>query len=445
MRATITVPVGVQIGRLEQRHVIQPSPRWRGEAERDRDRILYSRAFQRLGSVTQVSASEPGHIFHTRLTHSLKVAQVARALACRLKHQAKHGPLTGTAAEAAASMDPDAAAASAMGHDLGHPPFGHTAEQSLDLKAGPAGGFEGNAQSFRILTRLALQALNPAGLNLTRQTLNGTLKYPWPRDASPPSGEKWGVYKDELEVFEWVREDSVLHEPSLVARLMDWADDLTYAVHDLDDFYRAGLIPLDRLAAGGAEVDQFRAGLLETRRAKSSTEADELLGALEDVLSRFRLRGPYSGTADERVALRSFGSRLITQYVEATSLQDPCVPRQALFLIDEPAERQVQALKALTWVYVIRRPSLAVLQHGQRRVIEALHDWYFAATEPKGDRRLLPPAYQDLLSPDATPEQRCRLVTDLVASLSEDAAVELYGRFSGTRSGSVTDAAARGA
>jgi dGTPase len=167
-----------------------------------------------------VTASEPGHIFHTRLTHTLKVAQVARALACRFKEQDKRGSLQGTASQLVATMDPDAAQAAAMAHDLGHPPFGHIAEQRLAVKACDAGGFEGNAQSLRIVTRLAVQAEHPPGLNLTRQTLNGMLKYPWGSAAAGPHDGKWGVYSDDEEVFRWVREDSAVEEPSLVARLI---------------------------------------------------------------------------------------------------------------------------------------------------------------------------------------------------------------------------------
>lgn len=393
--------------------------------------------------MTQVTASEPGHIFHTRLTHTLKVAQVAGALARRLKGHLARGELSGTAAQLVDAMDPDAAQAAAMAHDLGHPPFGHIAEERLNVKAHGAGGFEGNAQSFRIVTRLAVQTQHPPGLNLTRETLNGMLKYPWPKAVGGANAQKWGVYEADEEAFRWVREDSATEEPSLVARLMDWADDLTYAVHDVDDFYRAGLVPLDRLASARQELEYFRSGLLSTARAKDEAEADALIAALEDVLSLFRLREAYSGTVDQRIALRSLGSRLIGRYVEAVTVHDGGVPGKAVYEIEADAERQVKALKALTWVYVVRRPSLAVIQHGQRRLIDSLHDWYFDATEPKGDRRILPPAYQARFVPGSSVADRCRLVTDLVASLSEAAAIQLYRRMTGMDSGSVIDAASR--
>jgi dGTPase len=444
VRIEITVPVGEQITRLRERAVPEPAPTWRGEAERDRDRILYSSALLRLGHVTQVTASEPGHIFHTRLTHTLKVAQVARALARRLKQQHKSGELDGTAAELVEAMDPEATEAAALAHDLGHPPFGHIAEERLNVKADAAGGFDGNAQSLRIVTRLAVQAQHPPGLNLTRETLNGVLKYPWLKVPGGPHAAKWGVYAEDQEVFDWIREDSPADEPTLVARLMDWADDLTYAVHDVDDFYRAGLVPLELLASGARrEVQYFRNGLLSTKRAKDGAEADALMAALEDVLALFMLREAYSGTADQRVALRTFGSRLIGAYVDSVSLHDGRIPGKAVYEIVGDAERQVKVLKALTWVYVVRRPSLAVMQHGQRRIIDSLHEWYMAASESGGDRRILPPPYQSRLEPEAAAGERCRLVTDLVASLSEHAAVELYRRMVGAGPGSIIDAASQ--
>lgn len=437
MRVYLTVPVGEQIERLEDRQVSEAVAKWRGAGERDRDRILYSSALQRLGGVTQVTAPEPGHAFHTRLTHSLKVAQVARACARMLAKQS----LTGTAAQVVDALDPEAVEASALAHDLGHPPFGHIAEDRLAVNAADAGGFEGNAQSFRILTRLAAQAPNPRGLNLTRRTLNGVLKYPWPQSAE--RHKKWGVYDDDIVAFEWVREDSTANEPSLGARLMDWADDLTYAVHDVDDFYRAGLIPLDRLASGGIEVERFRSRLIETSQASNESDAHALVEALGDVLSLFQITEAYSGTEDQRIALRMFGSRLIGRYVDAVEVRDPSVPGKAVLAIDPKLVRQVRALKAATWLYVVRRPSLALIQHGQRRIIDGLFEWYYDATAPGGDARLLPPAYQARLSPDASSADRMRLVVDLIASLSEQAAVELHRRLSGTGGGSAMDATAR--
>jgi dGTPase len=258
-RAELTVPDLDGHKELSARQLsARKEPRWRTPAQRDHDRLLYSSAFQRLGGITQVTASELGRPFHTRLTHTLKVAQVARRSAERLK---QIDGLDGEARELVDALDPDATEAAALAHDLGHPPFGHLAETILNEKAVKAGGFEGNAQSFRIVTRLALRGPHP-GLDLTRQTLNGMLKYPWLRSAEQPfRNRKWGAYSSDEVAFRWVRLHSVGDERSLEACLMDWADDITYAVHDVDDFSRAGLIPLDALAHDHRERERFVARL----------------------------------------------------------------------------------------------------------------------------------------------------------------------------------------
>jgi len=178
-------------GSVDHRFHKEPLAQGRTEAQRDHDRVLYSSAFQRLTGITQIASSEVGHQLHNRLTHSLKVAQVARRLAERLGLKAD---------------TQERASAASLAHDLGHPPFGHVAEDELNLMATEWGGFEGNAQTFRILTKLAVRDLRYRGLNLTAPTLNGVLKYPWIVGDAPEGKEKnWGAYRTERKEFEWVR------------------------------------------------------------------------------------------------------------------------------------------------------------------------------------------------------------------------------------------------
>ena len=227
----------------------------RTEGQRDRDRVLYASAFRRLGGVTQVAAAGERLVFHNRLTHTLEVAQIARRLA---ENTVKDQP---DEVAALGGIDPDVVEASALAHDLGHPPFGHIAERVLDRlvrEYGNSDGFEGNPQSFRIVTKLALRHQDFPGLNLTRATLNAILKYPWLRGTGGGLRElKWGAYSSESEEFEWARELGPADAKSPEAELMDWADDIAYSVHDIDDFYRAGLIPLDRLLTDTDERDRF--------------------------------------------------------------------------------------------------------------------------------------------------------------------------------------------
>ena len=443
----ITVPTVEALEHLEGRLSGRSStPRWRSQSQRDYDRILYSSAFQRLGAITQVTASEVGRPFHTRLTHTLKVAQVARRSAERLKAMLKDGELDGSAAALVAALNVDATEAAALGHDIGHPPFGHLAETVLNKAAHDAGGFEGNAQSFRVLTRLALRAPYE-GLDLSRRTLNGVLKYPWPvSHEHHKRGRKWGVYSSDEETFEDVRKCSVARERSIEACLMDWADDVTYAVHDLDDFTRAGLIPLDQLASDPRERERF-ADRLRGDRHEGDPDPEEMLDALKNALGHVDLQGSYDDRVMQRVGIRSLGSMLITQYIEALTLE-PVDDDHAAVRIKSEARLQVDALKQLTWQYVIRRPSLAVIQHGQAHVVKRLWEWYREAAEDSGDSRLIPPQYQTRLAAiggeDSEPH-KIRLITDLVAGMTERTAIELYGRMMGVSPGSVLDTAARGA
>lgn len=208
--------------------------------ERDRDRILYSSAFRRLAGVTQVARSGEADFFHTRLTHRMKVAQVGRRLA---EHTLRRQP----GESAVLGVHPEVVEAACLAHDLGHPPFGHLGESILNrlvIKAGDTDGFEGNAQSFRILTRLAVRFEKAPGLDLTRAVLAAAIKYPWVRE--PDGGikeRKWGYYRTEQADFDFVRDGADFATKTAEAELMDWADDIAYSVHDLEDFHRGRMLP----------------------------------------------------------------------------------------------------------------------------------------------------------------------------------------------------------
>ncbi len=435
--------------------------RYRTPAQRDCDRILYSSAFHRLASVTQVTASESGHTFHNRLGHSLKVAQIGRRNAERLRWLAEQKQLTGAAARLIEAVDPDAVQAACLAHDLGHPPFGHIAEHVLgDLaREHVSDGFEGNAQSFRIVTNLAVRD-DARGLDLTRGVLNGILKYPWRyRPSDPVDGgvreRKWGYYEEDEDAYEFARagwpDDTLdeLPERSFEAELMDWADDLTYALHDMDDFYRAGLVPLDQLAQGADELKRFEQLLYEARdaapRAFPSLEIPEIVQTVHRICS---LEGPlasYHHTRDLRALMREFGSKLITRYLEAFQVENGPGDDEVLLKIDEGVRREVDALKLLVGVYVIRRPGLAVVQHGQTKVIADLFGWYYDASPAgaNGDRRLFPPGARERLEKAGnSPHQRARVVIDLISGLTESSAIQLHRRLSGGWTAPTLDATA---
>ena len=314
------------------RLVAEDPPSFRTEAQRDRDRILYSSAFLRLGHVTQVTAPETGRVFHTRLTHSLKVAQVARRTAESLPKQVERGLLKD---QRFLSVDPDAIEAASRAC-IGHPPFGHIAEEELHRAAAPVGGFEGNAQSFRIVVLLALRDWTPEdarepyeGLNLTWGVLNALLKYPRVGEASydvasdgasqPP---KIGAYHSEGKLLHAVRTQAgyTSDEQCLGAQIMDWADDLTYAVHDVEDFFRAGILPIWQLADPD-ERQRFIAYQSALHQQRGATPPDparseSLLTELANPeVSRFAT--PFDGSTAARAELRNTASNYIGRYVAA--------------------------------------------------------------------------------------------------------------------------------
>ncbi len=413
--------------------------------QKDRDRILYTEAFRRLAGVTQVVSPSEGHVFHNRLTHTLEVAQIARRLAENLL-RTEQG-----LADTHGGLDPDVVESAALAHDLGHPPFGHVAEKELDrlvVKAGVAEGYEGNAQSFRIVTRLAVRGEGTPeapGLDLTRATLNACLKYPWHRHTSGKKARKWGYYNSEQEDFNWARQGyrGLADQPCLEAQVMTLADDIGYSIHDTEDFFRAGLIPLDRIINSKDEVDRFLTSAFQELEANEDRQ-----GQLRQVFQEFRqllvFSRPYLGTQSDRQDVRAYTSTQIGRYLAAVTIRTEANAGGELLDLPEPMRQEIELVKHLTRYYVIDSASLASQQHGQRRVIRTLFKSYLRAAEAR-EWRILPAAYREQIraagegTSETGPQEIVRLIADMIAEMTDHQALSLYHRMTGHVSGSVLD------
>lgn len=417
-------------------------PDQRAEFQRDRDRILYSSAFRRLSGITQVVRAGEADVFHTRQQHTLKVAQVGRRLAEMCL--AQQGEIAGQL-----HLEPELVEAACLAHDLGHPPFGHIGESALNAlveAAGDPDGYEGNAQSFRILTKLAVRFEECPGLDMTRGTLSATLKYPWLRDKEHPKRRgKWGAYKAEKDDLLFALDGRAEGSRTPEAELMDWADDIAYSVHDLEDFHRCGAVPwhliftADRQPAGDTEhivratVEQwFEAPPDATGRVRDALRSlqDYLGGMFGDLLSK-----PYEGTREQRQQLRNMTSQLIGRYIKITRIKEPEIGGDTLDIPPEFLD-EVRVLKQIMRYYILQNPSLAAQQRGQQRIIENL----FKDIYSDSAKRL--PVYLPIRLRylwDLADGQRARFAADCIACLSEAEAIALHHRLHGLASGSVLD------
>lgn len=414
---------------------------------RDRDRVLYSDCFKRLGGVTQVVSSNEGHLFHNRLTHSLKVAQVSRRLAERL---------LGEDSSLAPDLSPDVCESAALAHDLGHPPFGHVAEKCLNqlaVASGLSDGFEGNAQTFRILTRLAIHKDSYPGLNLSRACLNATLKYPWARDRTGPHSKKFGYYDEDKPAFQFARAGNSAFKDeakSLEAQIMDLADEITYSVHDLEDFYRAGMLPVDRLAD---ENDSLVGSLFERWRArdpenKSLKYFDGSRDSISDACAFLQTAtsdDASPGSAAQLSILGNFRSAAITRF-----LSDVTVEKSGSYfklVMPDETKHLMAFLKQLIWNFVILNPKLATQQAGQIALVSRLFNVYKKAlSDSDRNVELLPARFEQLarevvrvVDSKQRALKAARLAIDVVASLSEQEAIILDRRTTGVDVGSVVD------
>jgi dGTPase len=387
-----------------QRWVTEPgkdSGYGRTPFERDRARVLHSAGFRRLATKTQVHTAGSDDFLRTRLTHSLEVAQISREMGARL------------------GCDPDVVDVAGLAHDLGHPPFGHNGESALHTVSEPCGGFEGNAQTLRVLTRLEAKVPG-AGLNLTRASLDAACKYPWRRVTGR---RKFGVYEDDLPVFDWVRPAGLGERRCLEAQVMDWADDVAYSVHDVEDGVHGGYLSLRPLLLDEAERAELCADVAGTYSEES---ADDLHSALDQLLADpvVAAVADYDGTYGAQVALKRMTSaltgRFVSSAVGATHSRYGTAPVRrydADLIVPRTVRDQCALLKGMALRYVMRTRAAEDWYEQQRTILIELVDALLRT--PSGLDALFLPLFETAQSDAAA----LRVVIDQVASLTDHAAV----------------------
>jgi dGTPase len=402
----------------EERWVVEtPKRAGRTAFARDRARVLHSAALRRLAAKTQVMVAGESDFLRTRLTHSLECAQVGRELG------------------AALGCDPDLVEAACLAHDLGHPPFGHNGEDALDEVARSIGGFEGNAQSLRILTRLEAKTFSPAdgprpsgpvGLNLTRASLDAATKYPWTRH---DGARKFGVYDDDVDVFTWVRGATPAERSCFEAQVMDWADDVAYSVHDVEDAVVAGHLDIRAVTAAGGMDDPE--GLLDVALGYApDASRSELQSAVVRLTALPFWPSSYHGSLRDLAALKNLTSQLIGRFAGAAETATRAAygggrltRYSADLLVPRDQRLEVAVLKAVANRWVMQRTGAESIYTDQRELIQEL----VAALRLAGPAAL-DPALRSAYDAAADDAARLRVVIDQVASLTDRSVVLWHAR-----------------
>lgn len=389
--------------------------------ERDRARVLYSSALRRLGAKTQVLGPSSDDFVRTRLTHSLEVAQVGRALGQAL------------------GCDPDVTDTACLSHDLGHPPYGHNGEKALDIVAADVGGFEGNAQTLRLVTRLEPKVLDAGGrsvgLNLTRASLDAVAKYPWAKGEGPggPTGKsarKYCCYDDDREVFEWMRAGAPAGRRCLEAQVMDFSDDVGYSVHDVED-----AVALRRMDPAVLDADGEVGAILDATLDwyGGDLSRDELGAAWERLRRQPAWLTSYDGGMAAAAGLKNLTSGLIGRFVSsvATATREvfgdgPLTRYEADLVIPEQTASEILVLKGAAVHYVMAPREHEPVYLRQRTLIFDLSD----ALLESGDAHL-EPVFAQAWRDAADDAGRKRAVVDQIASLTDTSASAWHARLCG--------------
>ncbi len=388
----------------------------RHDFARDRARVVHSAALRRLSSTTQVVQPDTDDFVRNRLTHSLEVAQIGREFG------------------AALGCDADVVDTACLAHDLGHPPFGHNGEAVLDELAAEIGGFEGNAQTLRVLTRLEAKRSHPdgrsAGLNLTRASLDAATKYPWARGEAPDGGAKFGYYADDAEVFAWLRAGAPADEPRrrcIEADVMDWSDDVAYCVHDVEDGIASGRIDPRALRSRPEQEEVVR---IAHEWYAPDLSADLLDEAFERLLALGWIPEGHDGSRASLAALKDMTSRLIGRFVHTVELatrerhgQGRLTRYAARLVVPDDLRAEASVLKAVAAHFVMLTDERRVRMDQERTVVAELVDHFRRRPEAMDPLHRQARADAEQAGDDAAV---LRAVIDQVASLSDARALTIH-------------------
>ncbi len=390
-----------------ERFMDEPAKRLgRTEFARDRARIIHSFALRRLAAKTQVEVPFETEFPRTRLSHSLECAQVGRELG------------------AALGADPDLMEGACLAHDIGHPPFGHNGEEALNEVAEACGGFEGNAQSLRLLIRLEAKTVDEKGkslgLNLTRASLDAATKYPWPRATN---ARKFGVYDDDLEIFNWMRIGAPSGAQSFEAQIMDWSDDVAYSVHDLEDALVSGQVTLQNLTNDLPEL--FK---VAQSSYLSDVTSDEINEALENLQQLSCWPKSYDGSHRALARLKDLASQLVGRFALAAEREtrdrygEGNLTRYNANLVVPRAQKvEVALLKSMAGFYIINAATSQKRYDDQQTLLKELVEMVLAAAPKSLDSFFL-----DDWKAAASDSAKLRVVIDQIASLTDPGAISLH-------------------
>ena len=379
--------------------------------ERDRGRIIHSAAFRRLQGKTQVFGVRYGDFFRTRLTHSLEVAQIGKALAVRL------------------GADPTLVEAICLAHDIGHPPFGHYGEQVLRTRMAEHGNFEANAQNLRVLTQLEVKSDRYTGLNLTRSVLDGLLKYKAIHGSRP--GLRKSCYAEDAPLLEWVCEHGSLEERSFECQIMNWADDVAYSAHDLEDGIHVGMITVHHLRRPSNQDAVIQRVQEEAEERGRSWSAAEVVQELDWLAARMTELEGLPTPRHVSAALKDLTSRLINEFVRCAQgaprlgwTEDLSERYRYGLMVPDAQERRCEVLKQVAFVLVFAEPRVTTLAYRAHHMIDRL----FEVFQAEENAAMYPLEFQDQFAGARDDSARRRVACDYVATMTDFQAERTFQR-----------------